>query len=215
MHVIAAGMDLWYSEPMSDNITKPGDFPPNDVEAQLAIFEREGLSHTAAQAIADIDMTMQRIRRGISKREFAAALVATLGGDVELQHLDAMSAIVNWGNHSTETEVTVGLVAERLGIDPSRASRLVAEVVDKGFARRVASQGDARRICLELTEAGCAFTEKFRERKWRMLARAMSTWDEEEIIVFGRLLERFSHWGKDGLSSLIESDASLEIAEAD
>jgi len=203
---------------MSDKTTSPADqigchFQAED--AQLEVFEREGLSRRAAQAIAEIDVTMQRIRRGISKREFAAALVASLGAGAELQHLDAMGAIANWGHQSAETEVTVGLVAERLNIDPSRASRLVAEIVDKGFARRVASQGDARRICLELTEAGHDFTRTFRERKWRMLARSMSTWNEDEIVIFARLLERFSHWGRDGLSVVAEfEDADKELAEA-
>lgn len=202
---------------MSDNMTNPSG--PigcllEGTEARLEMLEREGVSRTAAEAIAEIDIIMQRIRRGISKREFAAALVASLGPDVELQHLDAMGAVANWGHPSSDAEVTVGLVAERLNIDPSRASRLVAEIVDKGFARRVASQGDARRICLELTDAGVEFNRKFRERKWRMLARAMTTWKEEEIVLFARLLDRFSHWGRDGLSVVAEFDEAAEKEQA-
>lgn len=188
---------------MNDPTKKPGS--PcyfNDNDKRLEVFEREGIGRRSAEAIAEIDVTMQRIRRGVSKREFAAKLVATLGPDVDLQHLDTMGAIANWGHPSPESEVTVGLVAERLAIDPSRASRLVSEVVDKGYARRVASQADARRICLELTEAGHAFTEEFRILKWKMLARAMGKWSEDEIVTFARLLDRFSHWGRDGLAVL-------------
>jgi len=178
--------------------------PFNDEDERLAALESAGIGRDAARAIAEIDVTMQRIRRGISKREFASALVMSLGPDIELQHLDAMGAIANWGHPSQDNEVTVGLVAERLNIDPSRASRLVSEIVDRGYAKRVASQEDARRICLELTDEGRRFTEQFRIRKWQMLARAMSTWKEDEIIIFARLLDRFSHWGRDGLALLTD-----------
>src|SRR5687767_14098918 len=51
-------------------------------------------------------------------------------------------------------EVTVGTVAERLGIDPSTASRLVADATRDGYLARSASARDGRRACLTLTEAG-------------------------------------------------------------
>jgi hypothetical protein len=50
-----------------------------------------------------------------------------------------------------------------------------------------------------LTPKGKAFVEKFRETKWRVFATALSEWEEGELVVFARLLERFSFWTRDGL----------------
>ncbi|WP_408907435.1 MarR family transcriptional regulator [Streptomyces albidoflavus] len=50
--------------------------------------------------------------------------------------------------------MTVGFFADRLAVDPSRASRIVAEAVKSGFVRRVASQEDGRRSCLDEAERG-------------------------------------------------------------
>jgi len=113
-----------------------------------------------------------------------------------------MGAVSHWHPESPEDatrEVTVGTIAERLGIDPSRASRLVSDVVDKGYIRRAASQSDSRRIVLEATEKGWQFGEDFRRRKGEMLSRALKTWTEEELVLFSRLIDRYSRWGRDGL----------------
>ena len=101
-----------------------------------------------------------------------------------------------------DREVTVGTIAERLGIDPSRASRLVSDVVDKGYIRREASQADSRRIVLVATEKGWEFGEEFRHRKGEMLARALKTWSQDELVLFDELLDRYSRWGREGLKEL-------------
>ena len=121
------------------------------------LAKANGLSQEAAQAVAAIDADDGDSFAAIS---CAGTLVAGCWRwsipALDISHFDVIGAIAynpNWGDSNGE-EVTVGLIAERLGIDPSRASRVVAEVVDRGYARRVASQSDARRICLELTPQG-------------------------------------------------------------
>lgn len=51
----------------------------------------------------------------------------------------------------TGNEITVGAMAGKLDIDPSAASRIVADAIQAGHLRRIASQGDARRALLEPT----------------------------------------------------------------
>lgn len=159
------------------------------------IAEAHGMSSDAANALAAIDEVMNRIRRSIMKRDFGRKILRLLDADLEVMHMDVLGAI---GHESLDApvgeEVTVGLVAERLDIDPSRASRLVADVVERGYVRRVASQADSRRICLELTGKGAAFVQAVRQTKWRVFSASLGKWSEPDLITFARLLDRFSNW---------------------
>ena len=169
-------------------------------DEQLIRLAREaGLGPDAAAAVATVDAVMGRIRRSMMKREFGKMIIERLNAPLDVAHMDVIGILGGMHEDVGDDEITVGFVAEKLGIDPSRASRLVAEVVDRGFAKRVASQADARRICLALTAKGKAFVEKVRETKWRVFANALGEWEEGELVVFARLLERFSFWTRDGL----------------
>jgi DNA-binding MarR family transcriptional regulator len=161
------------------------------------LAEQHGLSGAAAQALAEIDQTMHRIRRSMMKREFGRQILQHLDDDLEIGHMDVIGAICHESGDAAagqEPEITVGLVADRLSIDPSRASRLVSEVVDRGYVRRVASQADARRICLELSERGLSFVHAVRQTKWQAFSRSLGQWSEEDLVTFARLLARFSTW---------------------
>jgi DNA-binding MarR family transcriptional regulator len=184
--------------------------PRRDTSSEVRsadLYIDAGYSPTAAEAIVRIDATMQKIRRSIAKREFVAAILKEMDGGIDLQLLDVLGSVSHWfpeGPEDSGREVTVGAVAERVGIDPSRASRLVAELVDKGYIRRVASQTDSRRIVLEATEKGWAFGEEFRRRKGETLIRALRTWTDDELVTFSRLLERYSRWTKEGLQPALD-----------
>ncbi len=161
----------------------------------VELARQTGLSPNAAEAVATIDAVMHKVRRSIQRREFGRRVMAELDPSLDVSHLDAISAIAHKGEEVAE--VTVGLVAERLGIDPSRASRVTSDLVEKGYARRVASQQDARRICLELTEKGDRFVEAVRRNKVQIFTRALAQWNEQELMVFAALFERFSNWATD------------------
>lgn len=165
----------------------------------VELARANGLSDEAAQAVAAIDVMMAKFRRNILRRDFGRRVLAKVDPSLDISHFDVIGAIAynpNWGDSNGE-EVTVGLIADRLAIDPSRASRVVAEVVDRGYARRVASQSDARRICLELTRKGNRFVEAVRVSKWNVFARALGQWNDADLITFARLLERFTDWTND------------------
>lgn len=179
----------------------------------VALARERGLSEEAAKAVAAIDGVMARIRRNIMRREFGRVVLAQIAPDLEVAHMDVISAIGHRIEGDPE-EVTVGLIAERLGIDPSRASRVSADVVDRGFARRVASQQDARRICLELTAKGRRFVDAIRHSKMGLFATALGQWQESELIVFANLLDRFSTWATDG-KGVAETAAQVRALLAD
>lgn len=191
---------------------------PGDQE-MVDIALANGLSPRAAEAVAAIDAVMHKVRRSIQRRDFGRRVMARLDAGLEVAHLDTISAIAHnpvWGEAKVDKEeVTVGLIAERLGIDPSRASRLSADVVERGYARRVASQSDARRICLELTDKGQQFVEAVRRNKWELFAGALGQWKEDELVVFAALLDRFSGWSteNDGVEGSAENTKQLADAK--
>jgi DNA-binding MarR family transcriptional regulator len=176
--------------------------PPTSEAKVRELATEHGLSLAAADAIASIDVAMTRIRRSMARRELARTVMAKLDADLDIAHLDVISAISGFACDPVppNTEVTVGFVAEQMNVDPSRASRLVAEVVDRGYARRVASQQDSRRICLELTEEGEAFVDSFRAIKWNTFASSLGTWSEADLKTFAKLIDRFSSWSKQALA---------------
>jgi DNA-binding MarR family transcriptional regulator len=87
-------------------------------------------------------------------------------------------------------------VGERLAIDPSRASRVVAAAVAAGYVQRVATAADGRRIGLVLTDAGRALAATTRASRAAWLGEAMAEWTVEDRHRFATLFTRFV----DGLS---------------
>jgi DNA-binding MarR family transcriptional regulator len=88
--------------------------------------------------------------------------------------------------------VTVGVVADRLGIDPSRASRRVAAAVDAGHLRRTVSPGDARRTGLVLSPSGEAVLAAVRRTRRGFVADVLADWTPADRATFAVLLARFT-----------------------
>ncbi|MEJ1992823.1 MAG: MarR family transcriptional regulator [Maritimibacter sp.] len=86
---------------------------------------------------------------------------------------------------------TIGLVAERMSVDPSRASRIVAELVTRGYVERQAAQDDARKSVLVMTPKAYEFLQEFSAAKWRILARVFEGWKSSEIDAFATLFHRY------------------------
>jgi DNA-binding MarR family transcriptional regulator len=85
---------------------------------------------------------------------------------------------------SSGSKATVGSVAARIGVDPSTASRLVAEAVRSGSVERVASQQDGRRVHLRLTDKGSdllATSHHHQQVVFEQLTREWSTRDKREL----------------------------------
>ena len=101
-----------------------------------------------------------------------------------------------WGDQGESRpeggEVTVGTVADRLGIDPSTASRLVADATREGYLARSSSARDGRRSCLTLTEAGRELVRASRQFQRQAFLEATADWTAAERAEFGRLFVRFA-----------------------
>ncbi|MFB4309973.1 MarR family winged helix-turn-helix transcriptional regulator [Actinomadura sp. GTD37] len=144
------------------------------------------------EALDSVERSMVRLRRGMSRQRLGKAAIRDHNLPVDVQVLHVVD-VVDEGPGRPGEEMSVGLVAARLGVDASRGSRIVAEAVKAGYVRRVASQEDGRRIHLELTGAGRSVVEATRRTRQEHFAQAMDDWTDEERAEFARLLARFVH----------------------
>ncbi|HEY1816940.1 MAG TPA: MarR family transcriptional regulator [Kofleriaceae bacterium] len=122
------------------------------------------------------------LRRLFQRRELPALWGANALDYAEVRLLDAV--------HVAEP-ATVGDVARRLGIDPSRASRQVARAVKRGLLRRVAEQADARKVVLEVTSRGRAIQTRGSDLTRARIERAIARWTAAERAEFVDLFARF------------------------
>ena len=133
---------------------------------------------------------MVRLRRSIAQRTFSRVLGERLGPDVDLAHVHVVTAVAEGPGPDGEP-VSVGLVGQRLALDPSRASRVVAAAVEAGYIERVADQSDARRIALALTDAGRTLERTVRAHRGAWFGAAMEGWPAADRKRFAELFTRF------------------------
>ncbi|MFI8520753.1 MarR family winged helix-turn-helix transcriptional regulator [Streptomyces sp. NPDC085481] len=145
-----------------------------------------------AAVLNAVELAMIRIRRRQSRRSLARPVVKGMAEPVDLNTLAVIDA-VDEGAGEDGRDVTVGFVADRLAIDPSRASRIVADAVKSGFVRRVASQEDGRRSCLELTPTGRDAVAAAHRTRQTFYSAVLEDWDTDEQREFARLLTKFVH----------------------
>ncbi|WP_238366002.1 MarR family winged helix-turn-helix transcriptional regulator [Mesobacterium pallidum] len=172
--------------------------PQRDQEMR-GFLSRVGIDSDAIESALAIDAVIQRWRRRYTKRELGAAAIRELGlGDlIDLAQLDVLIAIwapANEYGDEDGQETMVATIAARLMIDPSRASRLVTELIGKDLVLRQVSQQDARRSVISLTPRGQAIVEAARRYKFLVMGDFLTGWSQEDRDRFLPLLEAFSTW---------------------
>lgn len=147
---------------------------------------------TASQTDADIfriGQTMTRMRVMMGRRMIGRIAIARAAPGLDLSQLDILEVVVRIRREGGEA--TVGAIADAMRIDPSRGSRLVAELVSQGILKRDASQEDGRRSLIAPTEAGEALLTEIRAVKHAIVTQATHGWSSEERLAFSLLFERF------------------------
>lgn len=135
-----------------------------------------------------IGQVMTRMRLITGRRVIGRLAIQNVAPGLELSHLDVIDAV---RRAEGAGEVTVGTIAEVLRIDPSRASRIVAEMVTRGVLRRKASQADARRIVVVLTTLGQRLLAEIQAQKFGLIGDIIADWPAEDIEAFSHLFDRF------------------------
>ncbi len=166
-----------------------------------AFLAHAGIPAEVTEKALAVDAILQQWRRRISRRELGQMALAQLGLEIDLPKLDVLIATHAPTNEFGEDrgETMVSTIATRLSIDPSRASRLVSELINQGLLARGVSQQDARRTIVELTPKGRATVEAVRTIKFLVLGDFLKGWTDEEIATFLPLFDRFSAWADEAV----------------
>ncbi len=173
-----------------------------------AYLEERGHSQAEIDALLQMDMANFRWRRLAEKGEFIHRLTLLIGANLEpamLQGLLAAAQIAS-GLGGIPQPPTIGAIAERMSVDPSRASRIVSELVSRGYLTRELDQSDARRTNLVLTAKTKEFLRAFSQEKWKLIADIYESWTPEEIRTFSSLFVRYVDQIEEVLTSPVPKD---------
>jgi DNA-binding MarR family transcriptional regulator len=149
--------------------------------------------HGVDDPAAVIEQAMVAIRRSQGRRTLhrrRAGGEASLAEAATFRVLDAIEAAGDAGRVMTVTGV-----ADALGVDQPRASRLVARAVRAGLVRRGADPGDGRRSVLTLTSRGRAVLAEVHGTRRQAVEAALAGWSADDRDALARLLRAFvSSW---------------------
>lgn len=109
---------------------------------------------------------------------------ARIGGPARMRLLEALAA----ASHP----LSVGEIAEAVGVDQPRASRLVQQAVQLDLVRREADPDDARRTRVALTDAGTRLVRGFRGERREAMDAALAAFTDDERAELARLLTKLA-----------------------
>ncbi|OHV76013.1 MarR family winged helix-turn-helix transcriptional regulator [Rhizobium sp. LCM 4573] len=154
-----------------------------------SVTRREKTATGKGEEIARIGDTLTRMRLLIRRRIIGRMAIANVVPGLDVSHLDVLDVMKRIDKAGGEA--TVGAIAEAMRIDPSRGSRMVAELVTRGVVRRTASQADGRRSLIERTELGERLISEVRAVKQSLLMDVLEDWPAEDVAAFSVLFEKF------------------------
>ncbi|MBX9422439.1 MULTISPECIES: MarR family winged helix-turn-helix transcriptional regulator [Streptomyces] len=87
--------------------------------------------------------------------------------------------------------ITVGGVADKMGVAQPVASRAIAACIAEGLLRRVASQQDGRSSWLELTAEGESARRAYASEQRLAFEEITAHWSSADRLQFARFLTRY------------------------
>ncbi len=176
-------------------MTASAKTPPHFHQGLAERLAIAGLSPLAAQSLLDLDIALFQFHRMSMKGEIPGQIIAELGIGLDLSQFYALTAVSRIQNGVARTApepATIGLLAEEMAIDPSRASRIAADLIQNGYLRREALQEDGRKSVLVLTDKALTAFARFRDRKWDRVVEVFSGWSDEDMTLFSSLFTRYA-----------------------
>lgn len=110
----------------------------------------------------------------------------SLGRFARFRMLEALAAA-----EADDRQLSVSSLAQAIGVDQPRASRLVQEGVERGLVRRVPDPSDARRALIRLTAAGRSQLGEVQSHRRSAVESALAGFTPEEARTFAELFDRF------------------------
>jgi DNA-binding MarR family transcriptional regulator len=145
---------------------------PNHTSAKLITPEQQDAWFALLFAHGSVTDRIDRVLREQHRISFSAAEILCRLHDEEPQ--------------------SVRLLADQLvSVSPTRASRLVQELVDAGHLQRGADQGDGRKSLISFTDEGRIYSEKVaRTLEDAILRYLIEPLDEEDVEAIVRIWQK-------------------------
>ena len=145
--------------------------------------ESEPLLSEASRALFQLGRTFSKIPQRQSGSQ-GTTQIAELSQILVVQAVETATKL--------RQSATVAAVAEALLIEPSTASRLVAQTIRAGYLARTVSPHDGRAAQLTLTVAGQALADHARHYQRTVFDQVTQDWSDAERQTFARLFVKFA-----------------------
>lgn len=140
--------------------------------------------------LTDLDHTMLRLRRLMTRLPTTSLPVGGLNRSVDLAKVVACEAIGELGvDHDA---VTVKDVANALGLDQSTLSRLLAEAETEGLVERSPHPDDRRRVVVSLTPTGVMAVEGAARARTCLLGYLVDSFSDDDLRTLAGLMDRLA-----------------------
>jgi DNA-binding MarR family transcriptional regulator len=144
-------------------------------------------SHTVAQVI-----TPQQQDAWFALLFAHATVTARIDRELQEAHGISFSATeILCRLHDEEPQSVRALADQLVSVSPTRASRLVQELVDAGYLQRGSDQGDGRKSLISFTSKGRRYSEKVaRTLESAILKYFVEPLDDEDVHAIIRIWEK-------------------------
>ena len=109
-----------------------------------------------------------------------------MGGGARIRLLDVLAAA------DPEARNGISEIADAIGVDQPRASRLVNDAAMRGLVTRGVDARDARRSVVAITDVGRALLQSTRASRHSAVTTALAGFTPDETTQFAALLARFA-----------------------
>lgn len=140
--------------------------------------------------LRDIERAMIRIARSMGRRDLGRQVERALGSRIDVSFLQVIGAVDELTG--ADEAPTIKDIARFLDVHHSRASRLVRDTIRAGFLMRLASQEDARKSPLALSEKGREIAGAIHTARTKHVAARLHGFSNADCRNLARLLVRFA-----------------------
>lgn len=138
-------------------------------------------------ALTTIDASLGRVRRAQSSRRTASSQSDRSGVMLPPLSLSILAELDRRGPSRVQT------LADRVEVELARVSREVHALARSGHVRIEVDSSDRRARVVTLTPFGTAQWTTHRGAARDMLAELLDGWDDDAVVDFAELLDRFVH----------------------
>lgn len=142
-------------------------------------------------AITELDELVIRVRLATQRPEWRRQLTRGTVHELTIGDLRVLRSVERRARQGAD--VSIGGVAEDIGVEHSTASRAVTAVVAKRLLTKSVSSADQRCTSLALTDAGREALEETTQRRREMVAEVVTDWSSDDLASLLKFLRRLAN----------------------